>query len=161
MGGGGGRQGPARLWHDYRAPGCHFVTVAVVAVGGGRVLRHRPDGPGRRGGRGGRPWGLAVAFWAPMGVRFPRQRPEVLLERRGAAALGGRRSSARPPARRAPSLPAPPLPYFVLLRALQTELNVALKTNRSPRFCCFGGMMGGWGERLSQRFLFGGRRTRL
>lgn len=36
MGGGrDGRQGPGRLWHDCWAPGCHFVTVAVVAVGGG------------------------------------------------------------------------------------------------------------------------------
>lgn len=41
-----GRQSPAmcRLLAS-RAPSCHFVTVAVVALGGGaRSLRHRPDG---------------------------------------------------------------------------------------------------------------------
>ena len=53
LGGRGGRQGPACLWHDWRAPGCHFVTAAVVAGGGGgRTLRHYPDGPGREGSRG-------------------------------------------------------------------------------------------------------------
>lgn len=35
LGGRGGRREPARLWHDCRALGCHFVTVAVVAGGGG------------------------------------------------------------------------------------------------------------------------------
>lgn len=53
LGGRGGRQGPVRLWHDCRAPGCHFVTAAVVAAGGrGGALRHHPDGPGRGGSLG-------------------------------------------------------------------------------------------------------------
>lgn len=70
MGGGGGRQGPARLWHDYRAPGCHFVTVAVVAVGGGAescaIAPTAPDveaagvaGPGDSQWRSGPRWGFA------------------------------------------------------------------------------------------------------
>lgn len=37
LGGRGSRQGPACLWHDWRAPGCHFVTAAVVAGGAGEA----------------------------------------------------------------------------------------------------------------------------
>lgn len=85
MGGGGSRQGPARLWHDCRAPGCHFVTVAVVAVGGeveSGVLRHCPDGLWRGGGLGSWLQGPPVVLCSPLWASTPRPRPEALLERR-------------------------------------------------------------------------------
>ena len=118
LGARGGRQGPARLWQDCRAPGCHFVTVAVVAVGwegwgGGADLRHRPDGPGRGSSKGNGLRGPRVVLWAPMCGGGP---PPVANGLRlfwsvaAAVAVGGRRSSLRvlpPPPSELPASPAP------------------------------------------------------
>ena len=87
MGGGrDGRQGPGRLWHDCWAPGCHFVTVAVVAVGGGtQTLAPSPRRP-RTWRQQGEPvpgTPPPVVLWAPMPVPSLCQLPEALLERRG------------------------------------------------------------------------------
>lgn len=87
LGGRRGRRGPVRRWHDCRAPGCHFVTAAVVAAGGagagagGRALRHHPDGPGRGGSSGRWPGTLRCAV-GPDGCSLPCHRPEALLARR-------------------------------------------------------------------------------
>ncbi|XP_043326838.1 acidic leucine-rich nuclear phosphoprotein 32 family member A isoform X1 [Cervus elaphus] len=122
LGARGGRQGPARLWQDCRAPGCHFVTVAVVAVGGwGRRLAPSPRRPRTWKQQGERAAGTRSRALGPYvggGVPSPCQRREALLERRGGRCSGRATilpASAPPTPQRAPCLPRPPsLQYFVL-----------------------------------------------
>lgn len=113
LGARGGRQGPARLWQDCRAPGCHFVTVAVVAVGrGGRTLAPSPRRPGTWKQQGERAAGTPSCALGPDVGGFPPVANGLRLfwSVAAAVALGGRRSSLRvlpPPPSALPASPAP------------------------------------------------------
>lgn len=100
LGGRGGRQGPDRWWHDCRAPGCHFVTTAVVAAGGGGDGGGQSLAPSPRRAwtwrqRGEVAPAPAEALWDPMGVPSPCHPPGLCW---GVAIL-------------APSFSCPPAPH--------------------------------------------------
>lgn len=111
LGGRGGRRGPARLWHDCRAPGCHFVTVAVVPGWGGAqtcaIAPTAPDVEAAGGAGSGDPQLCSGPQWGspPLanGLR-------LCWSVAAAVAPGGRRSSRRvlpPPPSALPASPAP------------------------------------------------------
>lgn len=165
LGGRGGRRGPARLWHDCRAPGCHFVTVAVVAVGGrgAEPCAIAPTAPdveaAGEAGSGDPRW-----CSGPLGGFPPRDNGLRLCWSVAAAvALGGRRSSLRVlPPHRAPYLPRPSsrqcfaLPPAGVLDVVKCGPKDVLV---APVFALSEELIGGLGEKLNMRFLFreGGR----